>query len=241
MRPYGFLGLLCFAFASAQEPKVAESLFTTVRPDITVVVKPHLTGANMVEITMLNPNYPPELLNERILQLGRNLGAETRGVVTGKYPLSGNDPKMVFVKGMFSINGLMDSNSNTMRIEPFLKAFVGDPEPLQIKGFSLLFEGIRPNERTVKSFKIESVLNAEARILNSPKPAIEYRIEVIAKKPDQIEFPDRLPEPKPAQIPSHSDDGFPIVGWVGIGAAALGAGALVYLSLLKPGIKSLKS
>ncbi len=240
MRFFGFLGLLCCAFASAQQPIVADSLFLTVRPDITVVVKAHATGANMVEITVLNPNYPPELLHERILQLGRNLGTEARGIVTGKYPLSGNDPKMVFVKGMFSINGLMDSNSNTMRIEPFLKAFVGDPEPLQIKGFSMLFEGIRPNERTVRTFETQA-LRAEARILNSPKPAIEYRIEVLAKRPDQIEFPDRLPEPKPVQIPSHSDDGFPFVGWIGIGAAALGAGALVYLSLLKPGNKRLKS
>jgi hypothetical protein len=240
MRFLGIPCLLIVATVGAQQSPVAKSLFSTVKPDITVVVKPHQTGANMVEITMLNPNYPPELLKERILQLGRNLGAETRGVVTGKYPLSGNDPKMEFVKGSFSINGLMDTTNGTIRIQSILKAFVGDPEPWQIRGFSLLFVGVHPNERTVKSFQTKA-LNSEARVLISPNSAIEYRIVVLTANPDLIEFPDRLPERKTLPIPSESDSGLPIMGWVGIGATALGAGALVYLSLLKPGNKRLKS
>lgn len=236
MRRAALLLLACLAtWASSQDEPVAGSLFDTVKPDVTIVVKKHPMGADQVEITMLNPKYPPELLREQILYIGKQLGIEPRGLAVGAYPLAGDtNPNLVFVKGSFAVDGIIDVPNKKLQVEPFLKAFTGVPDPFRLRGFSIVFDRLGAEPWVVRRYRDDHVA-AEARANRSGMAGIEYRVSVDASKPEDVSFPDRVPEPKAGSAPSESSGGWSPILIGAIAVAAVSAGALVYLALLRTG------
>jgi hypothetical protein len=215
-------------------------VFGEVKPDVTIRITKHPTGADMVEITMLNPKYPEELLSEQVAYLGREMGSEPRGLTVQKYQLSNDNPNLVFVKAMFAMDGLVDLQTPALRIKPILKAFTGVPEPLTIQGLSIFYENVQQNKAFVRTINNASAV-AEAKAFSQVPRGIEYRIRLKATKPEEVEFPDRVDEPKPAPVPSESTSSFSVTGTIAIGVAAVAAGALVYLALLRRGNPNPKS
>lgn len=233
------LGLASVSVPQDVEQKGAEQgLFGSVKPDATIVVKKHSTGADMVEVTMLNPAYPPELLKERIFAIGKELGVEARGVSVGTYSLgAANDPNLRFVKGTFAIDGLVDVPNHRLRIQSIVRAFVGDPEPLTVRGLSIFFSGLQPHPRYVRTF-VDDHVRAEARVQRSPIAGIEYRIRIDATKPESVVFPEYAPERKALPPPSETENRSKVGLWIAILVAALAAGALVYLAVIRSGART---
>ena len=99
-------------FAQADKPQNGSSpvaaskdnLFQSVRPQIFVVVREHPTGADLVEITAVDPEYPRELLKSQIESLGKSLNNNARGLFVSD-PRSANYAGTT--KATFGIDGLI--------------------------------------------------------------------------------------------------------------------------------------
>ena len=73
----GVLGVAALAVSQGNAPA---SLFDSVRPQVSVVVREHSTTADLVEITVLDPNYAPELLRAQAEAIGIATGSPIRGL-----------------------------------------------------------------------------------------------------------------------------------------------------------------
>jgi hypothetical protein len=205
--------------------------FATVRPDTTVVVREHATGADIVEVTLLDPQYPSGLLKAQLDALGTHLGSPPRGLEVFLYQVDPAKSELTFLKARFAVDGLIDRQAQVLRIEPLLKALALRADGHAVRGISLIFQGERPTANTIRRFESQAVL-AEARAIDDP-PAIEYRIQLRADSPEEISFPERRMEqpaaPKASTI--RKNDSTLIIG--AIIAAGVASGALVYLALLQ--------
>lgn len=212
------------------EPPSNQSLFVSVRPEATVVVKRHKMGADRVEITLEDPDYPAEELKAVVALIGKELGSEVRGLSVGRYSFSPNNPRLTFLKALFVVDGITQPNGEFLRIQPILRAFTG-----KLRALTLQFENIEYHKWTVRTLNTDS-LRAEARVHTVPIPGIEYRVLLLTDDPQKVEFPDRLPERKPDSIPSEAPKGDrDILGWIALAVAGTAAGALVYLALVRRG------
>lgn len=224
--------VLISAVAMGQQPERA-SLFDTIRPDMSIVVKKHPVGADMVEITMLQSNFPEALLQDRANALGAALGSAPRGLTVVKQQLDPNNPKLAFIKATFAVDGLTIPDQGRIRLQPLVQAFTGLPEDASVKGISIIFDGVSPSKNTVQTLATKAV-DVEGRINAEPK-GLEYRIHIKTSNPAEVEIPDRVEEPKPAPTPSASRGGIPIAFWIALAVAGIAAGILVYSALLRGG------
>jgi len=202
------------------------NLFQTVRPEVFVVVRKHATGADLVEITMVDPAYPSTILRERVNRLGEYLGSPVRGVFV-------TDPKLPgyagSTKATFGVDGIIQNGK--FRLTPIARAFAGIEKPNEIWGISVVFEKQKPTADTVKEYRSGAV---EVQADSQPGSiGIEYRIALKDQNPERIEIPDSaLAVAKgPNQIvPPGGPD---TATYVLIGLAAVAVGALVYSLTLR--------
>ncbi len=73
------LSVLRVAASQTESAPPPASLFDSQVPQITVSVKKHPMGADLVEVTVTAAGYPPELLRSQIKALGKYLQCEPRG------------------------------------------------------------------------------------------------------------------------------------------------------------------
>lgn len=214
-----------------------DSLFSTVRPDLMIVVREHNTGAEIVQITSISKAYPADLLREQIAKVGLELGVDPRGVQVTQQKL-GTQANVSFTRAEFAVNGLIDRENGLLKLQPLVKAFVGAPEPNTIRGLKIAFEGERPTKKMLQRFSIANVLALEGRASLSP-PGIEYQIRIDDQDPSKVAIPDEYQKPAnqtPAQSPSTAPSRSLIIGLFVLGG--LGVGALVYLAILRSGSRS---
>lgn len=207
----------------------ARSLFLTVKPQVTVVVREHNTGADLVEMTLLDPHYPPEVLQSQIATLGALLNSKPRGLHVYRQQILKD---LSFIKATFAVDGLVDPQKG-LRLAPIVKALAGAPGKRALRGMSIIFEGQAPNERTVRRFASPAV-EVEAQA-DPGFGGIEYRVRLLTQDPARIDLPDGAPVPvQPAvPVPKPPRGG---VDWTLIalfGVAAIAVGALVYSLLLR--------
>ncbi len=204
--------------------------------DLAVVVTEHPTTADMVEITAFSPTYPTDLLQAQIAKLGELLNSAPRGVMTFRSSIPTASGDVTFVKAKFAVDGLIDRAAGELRIEPLIKAFAGAQEPFTIHAMTVLFDGEKPNENTVKNFSSEFVAG-QARIVPSltekGQPGIEYAITLLSQDSQKLSFPSKRVEPKGTDAPSQAGGSLPMYVWAAIIVAGLSAGALVYLALAR--------
>ncbi|MBX3118990.1 MAG: hypothetical protein KF784_07985 [Fimbriimonadaceae bacterium] len=215
----------------------AQDRVLSVDAGINVVVTEHPLTADMVEITALDPNYPPDLLRQQIDTLGQLLKSTPRGLTVGYAEIDPTNPALRFLKARFAVDGLIERSVGELRIEPILKAFAGAPAPYTLKGITILFDGEAPNENTVKRYDLPDAFLSQAIIVPSPSqegaPGIEYSVKYLTQDPNKITYPNRRVEPKSSDTPSEPAGLLPTYVWIAIFMAGLSAGALVYLALAK--------
>lgn len=210
------------------------NLFSTVRPDVMVIVTEHPTSAEIVQVTILNGEYPVDLLKEQLARLGTYLNTNVRGVQIKK-PALGTKANLSFLRAEFATDGLIDRSKGIVRLGPLVKAFAGAPEPFTVKGMKVAFEGERTTKKMLRAYPKPGVVEVEGRASVTP-PGIEYQIKLISQDPSVIDIPDEYQPPanqKPVETPS-STPGVPLI--VGLFLlAGLALGALVYLALVRAG------
>jgi hypothetical protein len=218
--------------ACQDEQKELARLFNSIKPDVTVVVSEHPTAAETVEVTMLSNKYPKELLQKQVQELGKILNFEPRGLFVGYVSIQGQDPKFSFLKARFAVTGLVDREANKLRVEPILKAFAGAPEPHTLHGFSIIFEGEQPSTKTVRSYKVNNVLEGVGRYTDFPT-GIEYKIRLQSQDPSLIVFPDTYEKkPPPPVVPPPAPRSNTLF-WVLFAVAGIALVVLVYFALLR--------
>lgn len=209
----------------AQSPSSA-NLFQTVRPEVFVVVRKHATGADLVEVTMVDPSYPSSILRDRVNRLGEYLGSPVRGVFVTDPKLPGYSGS---TKATFGVDGVIQDGK--FRLTPIARAFAGLEKPNQITGISVVFEKQKPTVDTVKDYRSAAV---DVQADSQPGSiGIEYRISLKDQNPEKIEIPDSalavVKGPNQIVPPGGPDT----ATYVLIGLAAVAVGALVYSLTLR--------
>ncbi len=233
----GLVVLVCFAvLARSQEgsqPKVSDDFLRTP-PQISVVISEHKTGADMVEITMSDPNYPEELLESQCVALGQLTGGGARGLFVQAQVFGGNS-KLRFVKAKFATDGLLEPKSGIVRLTPIVQAFAGAAAPFETRSFSILVSGIRPKPNTIAKFGSDGIL--VIGIPDRSGSGLEYRVLLLSQDPKMIVVPDQV-EKRPV-ITKRNEPQRPsnVLVWVFLGVGAIAAGVLVYSLALRLGSK----
>jgi len=206
------------------------SLFDTLRPGVTVVVKEHATSADLVEITVLDADYPPELLKEQARKIGDAVGSASRGVQVWSKPLDDTNARLSFLKATFATDHLIDRAQGVLRLAPIIRAFAGVAEPYTITGISVMFDGEAPSSQIVRTFASEALV-VEGRATSTP-PGIEYRVLLLSQNPEALDVPERV-DSTPISPAARTNGSSRTVLIALCALAALAAGALVYLALMR--------
>ncbi len=220
--------LVVAALGGAQGPGV-QSLFDSVRPQISVVVREHPTTADLVEITAVDANYPPELLRAQAEAIGAGTGSPVRGLHMVRQEM-GTGTGGGFLKATFATDHLIDRAAGVLRLQPIVRAFVGGRSTGIVTGLSIMFDGEVPNVDTLRIFPGKGV-TLEGRTTGSPA-GLEYRVHITATDPSEVVIPERLQHT--ADKKEERTKGPSNTVLIALGAlAAVAAGALVYLALLR--------
>jgi hypothetical protein len=220
-----------FAMDSADVAS-GKSVFSVSKPDVIVQVTKHHFGADMFEITAVQPGYPAELLKEQITRMCDILGVPARGLVAGTASI-GNDPRLSSTKATFGTNGVIDREKGVLRITPIIQAFAGAPAPNTIHGITILFNGEEATPNVLRSYSTPGV-RLQAVADQNPS-VIEYRIQLLSQDPKQLELPDssavEQKAPQTSSTVQHS--GVDWMLWVALTTGAAAAGVLVYFLMLR--------
>lgn len=230
--------LLClFAGTVLGQTPSTGSLFQTTRFQATVVVRKHSTGADLVEVTVLEPAYSRELLRDQITLMGKELNSAPRGLQIYDYRLDPGDASSRMVKASFAVDGLIDRKAGVLHIQPIARAFALQSAHDSIDALMIQFEGETPTANTLRACSppapgCENVV-VEGRASDA-KFGVEYRVKLLAHDPYKIFTPDtrgQTSAPK-AVLPTKKGLDWTFVALIIVSALALGA--LVY-SLLSRG------
>lgn len=222
----GVLGGAAWAAAQGGAPA---SLFDSVRPQVSVVVREHATTADLVEITVLDTDYPPELLKAQAEAIGNATGSPVRGLRLVRQEM-GTGSGGGFLKATFATDRLIDRAAGILRLQPIVAAFVGGPSATTVTGMSVMFDGEVPNPSTVRRYGGTGIA-LEGRTSAAPV-GLEYRVHITATDPAAVVIPERVdPDNKNKEERTKGPSNSVLIA---LGAlAAMAAGALVYLALLK--------
>ncbi len=223
----------------APRPEPLPPLFLAAAPEATVVVTRHPTGADLVEVTVVRADYPPDALRRACERVGELTGVPVRGLTVGNTnPLSGKG----FPKATFATNGLVADAPPRFRLEPVLRAFGFSASPL--KALAIIYNGERADASVLRTFATPAAHGRPAGALRvaaqrlppgpgSPAGGVEYRTLLTDARESDVVLPGPRAagaRPAPSAPPAAPDNTLPIVGAVG----ALAAGGLVYALVARP-------
>lgn len=225
---FPFWALLCAASASAQTLNV-DDWNTYPRPDLTVVVSEHTLGPDLVEISLLDSEYPQEELRRRIEILCALTGEPARGLAVQKVRL-GSRTNRALLKASFATNHIIRGDQGLIDLNPILRAFAGpSPEGQSTRSLILTISGIAPNERIVRRLDNEHVALTGRQM--GQLEAVEYRAFIKTSDPEKINVPVDASAPLAANESSEPGKAPQPPIWIAIVLAVLSCaalGALVY-------------
>lgn len=200
------------------------SFYTSVRPQASIVIKQHTTGADMVEVTVLGSDYPVPILTAKLDSLGQLLGSGIRGLQTSKV-------EGAFLKATFATNGLVTAEAPRVNLKAVAQMFAFGERP--IKEFTVFYDGLKPDQSIPsKWFAPKDAWLFEGQVSGQPR-GIEYRVKVNTANIDDIKMPNEADRnPKIAEVPEKKQGNIYVL--IGIIAGAVGVGLLVYSALLRP-------
>lgn len=205
------------------------------------MAREHSTGADMVEMTVLDPNYPPELLQRQIEAFTENLRGGLRGLEL--FRLTRTEGGEGFLKASFSTDHFIDRPEQAYDLQALARAFADSPEPFGVEGLLVIFESEMPTGRTLQTYAApDDSVWVEGTVLPM---GLEYRIVLNTDDPEQIVIPNSF-EPGPEEpmeseepTPTEADEVVPL--WLvasGILLAGLAVGGLVYFAVIKRSYRS---
>src|SRR5579871_4178584 len=112
-----------------------KSVFQVSKPDILVQVRHHPLGADIFEISAVQPNYPGQLMADQVNRLCQILNDPPRGLQV----FSAQIGDIRSTRATFATDGVIDPAHGVLRIEPIIQAFAGAPAPNTVHGLTILF------------------------------------------------------------------------------------------------------
>lgn len=197
--------------------------FSSVTPQASVVVKQHPMGADLVEVTVLGAQYPQAALQEHISALGKELGADPRGV---SIAVAGDS----FVKATFAVPGIIQNKEPKFNIPAIARAFAFGNSPLT--QLSVMFMDMVPDSKTPAFwFAPNDAWMMEGVGMKSPL-SIEYRVKVNTKNPAEVVLPGPGAEKKNKETQAEQKKpDFVLIGAIVV--AAISIGVLVYSAVIR--------
>ncbi|MFN3963264.1 MAG: hypothetical protein ACK4NQ_09850 [Fimbriimonadaceae bacterium] len=220
-----WLGVACLSAMSALAQAEGPSLDSLQerRPAMSILVRKHQMGADMVQVTMLKGDYPSELLRQQILLMPTYGTTPPRGL-----EIFGGSPGKTLRQAMFAVDGLLKPETGEINFEAIVKPFLGSPEPFEIDTMIVVVEGMPavPNT-TLVEHATDTVLLKGVPLGND---SMEYRISVASQDPEKVKIPSKYqPVGKPEAQAKGSSGHHRQRLLIGIGVAGvIAAGALVY-------------
>lgn len=235
MRLNPLLGLLTVLCACAYGQAPATDLFKTVRPQVMISIRkdPNGSRADLIEALSIDANYPAEQLRAQIVELGRLMGSEPRGLALVRHSVSGEDSRLTSVMATCAIDNIIDRKTGALHLTEIARAFAGYKAPFQVDGLTITFANQLPTKNTILAYGTEK---DPVQLQGKFDPAfqgIEYRLKYNTQNPAEILIPE-LVEQKGVKGPS--SDGRNSVDWSMwglIAVAAVAVGALVYSLLIR--------
>ncbi len=235
------LGLFALIGSSAAQQRdlALERIVSGVKPGVAVVVRQQPSGAEIVDVTMLDATYPANLLRQQCDQLARLAGVPMLGAQF--WDSAPGDDRFSFQKARFGTDNLIDRETGQLWLDPILKAFAGIPAPHTIESLLITFEGFTANQQTIRTYLDDHVAVLGTAVL-APAPAVEYRVRLLTQDQSKITVPkvhtpENVKKPNPEQA-RRTNSVLPAVLYLAIGL--LGAGCLVYFGFLAVGKPSAK-
>ena len=223
------LMLLPACAALCQTPQAPAIQANTVRPDAVIYVKHHPLGADLVQITMVNPSYPEDTLKKQSEDLCRRLNFPAQGLSVYSYTM-GDKANLKFVQASFATAGLSDADGNA-NLTPILQSFAGVPAPYTVKGIEIFYSDFDPPIKGPKSFKSNAVVVSGREDANPPQ--VEYSVQLLSQNPSDLLVETKPPTVEPTVKQAPVEKSTPVVLWCLILLAGMAAGALVYFLLIK--------
>lgn len=216
---------------SSSPSSVAQAAPTDMRPGASIVIREDPTGSELVDITMLSPRYPEDLLRAQVERIGQETGVASRGVMVFAQTF-GTGPDQKFVKARFATNNLIDRPTGQLNLQAIARAFAGAPAPHTVRVLQVMFDGETPNTKTLKSFANDGVA-VDGKVSTTP-PGLEYTVLLRTQDAAKITIPsEHTPPPPTSTEPARPQPALPLnllIALIVLASAA--AGALVYFVML---------
>lgn len=223
----GFLvfGLVTSAGAQTSTAPPAPKSAPAIHPDVVVFLRHHSSGADVVEISMVDADYPADLLTKQVNDLCARLNYPPTGLQVYSDQMIAGNPKLQFLHATFATAGLTHEDG-TINLTPLIQAFAGAPPPHTIKGMNVIVDDFIPTAKTIKAFPGPGAA-IYGRVDSNP-PDVEYQIQLLTQNPGDINIQLTGPtvERKPSKVPERGPSA--ILVWSLTILAGLGTGALVY-------------
>lgn len=217
------------AIAGAEALAQTVNLFRTVRPQLLIGIRrdPNGSRADLIEARTIDPKYPPEQLRAQIIELGRLMGSEPRGLNVTRSSITG-DASMTTIKATCAIDNIIDRESTKLNLGAIAKAFAGYAAPNEVTGLSVQFLGEAPKKTTLLEYGKEG---DPVMVQGSYDPTfngVEYRIKINSQDPKLIEIPEGSEQKAPTTPSTDAGTGTDWTVWGLVFIAAIAVGALVY-------------
>lgn len=225
-----FLIFLFGAFACAQDPALAaERLVSEVSPQVVISIAKHTNNADLVEVSVLAPNYPQELLRSQCIKIGQITGDPTRGLQLIQQDLGGNLPPLL--KAKFATSGLADYQQGLYAVSPIANAFVGAPSPFTVTGMEIKFLDTIPTSSTLRTFASRHA--AISGVYDPQTKVLDYRLRLMSQGAGSVDIPTRFVPAEVAQKPTKNGGSRTnLLLFTLVAVGALAAGVLVYSLIL---------
>ena len=226
-----WIGIAAVATSAwGQSPPTAPNLFQTVRPQVLITIRrdPNGSVADLIEARTIDPRYPEEQLRAQLIELGRLMNSEPRGLLVARASITGTDASMTTIKASCAIDNIIDRKSSRFHLTEIARAFAGYPEPNRVTGISVLFLGERPGKQTLLAFGSDKSAVEVQGTLDPTFGGVEYRIKLNSQNAEDIDIPEGGEQKAPAVPSTDAKGGFDWTTWGLIIVAACALGALVY-------------
>lgn len=222
------------ASAMGQDPPKPANLFQTVRPQVLLTIRrdPNGSVADLIEARTIDPRYPAEQLQAQIVELGRLMNSEPRGLMVGRASITGSDASMTTIKASCAIDNVIDRKAAKFHLTEIARAFAGYSEPNQVTGLSLILVGEKPGKNTLLSYGSDSS-PVQVQGTLDPSLGLEYRIKLNTQKAEDIVIPEGGEQKAPAAPSTDANRGIDWTIWGLIIVAGCALGALVYSLLVR--------
>jgi hypothetical protein len=237
MRGFLALGLLVLVPACFGQEKQTPNLFLTEKPDVTIVVRKHEIGTDILTVTVPD-TYPREQLLAQMQKLGQIVGSDLRAPQITPFNPNPANKTGGYLRAEFGLMGLVQRDKSILGLQPIARAFAGGSEPNVVDSLLVQYETEAPaKDRGTLERWDDPAGHVLVQAQASPIYGLEYRVKLYTQDPEKIRIPEGADAKAEQKAPPKKEEPPPKSNWwiwPLVIVSALALGALVYSLLIRP-------